>query len=146
MSETRILKWIIPVDDQEHRVMGEFLHAEPMTDFETEQAGNIRARGEGPHEWVTIWTRVDNGPDLPPDKDAWTEEDLTWDNPEWHQTFLYRIFGTGQPIDSAMWRHSASVRHDGPGFFAPLVWHLMSRLDNEPSGAWKAREVQESSS
>lgn len=123
MSESRILKWIIPVDDQEHAIRGEFLHAEPMTEFEREQGANIRARGEGPSEWVTIWTRVDDGPDLPPGKAEWSEQDLTYDRPEWHVTYNYRVFGTGQPIEDNRWYHMATVRQE------PFVWHVLRHAE-----------------
>lgn len=140
MSESRILKWIIPVDDQEHRVLGEFLHAEPMTAMETEQGANIRARNEGistgeytppdktihPDEWVTVWTRVST---VPVDRGNWTDDDLSYDSPDWWRTYLYRVFATGQPIEDNHWFHSATVRHDG--FRTPLVWHVMHRDDDQ---------------
>lgn len=113
MPESRILKWIIPVDDQEYPIRGEFLHAEPMTDLELEQGANIRARQESPHEWVTVWTRVTDEEDPDP---------TTRHGQEWNTEWSYRIFSTGQSIEDAGWEHRATVRQ------APFVWHVMSTM------------------
>ena len=108
---TRILKWLIPVDDKEHEVKGHFLHAEPMTELEREQGANIAARGESPHEWVTVWTRV--GEAYPYD-----------------QTHQYLICGTGHEIPDRL-IYMASVRQE------PFVWHILREPTEDEH--WPAR-------
>lgn len=122
MPASRILKWIIPVDDREYPIRGEFLHAEPMTELELEQGANIRARQESPHEWVTVWTRVTDERDPDP---------ATRHGQEWNFQWSYRIFSTGQSIEDSegrehratVWEHRATVRHEHG------AWHIMSRYD-----------------
>lgn len=105
MSDKRMCRWQIPVDDEAHEIRagGPVLAVGPTEALFTHM----------PAHWVEFWTLESTG---------------TLNSGDAPTPRVFRAFGTGQPIpDGWVWRGTCD-RLQG------LVWHLFERCEEPAAG------------